>query len=131
MIDDFLGMHGLDFFWVMVCSHAPWVCGITLQKVLMPFVVGPATYVLGACVCRLRYATGTHISFAWSALYLSVAVCCVALIIPAFDLQARPVDALLAITIAIYIHITAPSWVGGVPAVARPNAAPQQTQKPT
>lgn len=94
--------------------------GLSRESVLSFLILPLASYVLYACAGRVRYGTGTAISWAWAALYLNVAACAVLLMLNALAGEARAVDVLLAFTVAVYIQVTAPAWRHGVPPVARP-----------
>lgn len=114
----------IDLFWLTLTDMLPWLRGITWGAALGCVIVPSCAYVLMAAACRMRYGTGTEISGAWSALYLSVAACAVLVLLSAIYGQARVVDALLALTMAAYVHITAPAWRTGVPPVAKAKTPP-------
>jgi hypothetical protein len=105
-------------FWLTLTGMLPGLTNITLSDVLCWIILPNSTYVLVACVCRVRFGTGTDISTSWAGLYLGVAAVTVLVTLSALYGQARVVDALLATIMSAYIHMTAPAWRSAVPALA-------------
>lgn len=94
-------------------------------------VLGFCSFVLSACLCRLRFGTGTELSVRWALLYLAVAGCAVLMVLQAIDGQARFLDACLAGTTAAYLWSVTDAWRTNVPPVARPKrASTPHTQRP-
>lgn len=116
----------------MLSDIAMFISGFPRESLLSCLIVPLCSYVLYACAGRVRYGTGTAISWSWAALYVNVAACAALLMLNAFAGEPRAVDVLLAFTVAVYIQVTAEAWREGVPPVARPQQpikkAPREIQ---
>lgn len=91
----------------------------TLLLIIAPVTVASSFYTLGACVCRLRYGFRHVLRPIWTLMYLAVAVVACLAAVEALHHQAEFFHLATTVSLAAYMHLTAPSWAEGAPPIAR------------
>jgi uncharacterized membrane protein YcaP (DUF421 family) len=77
-----------------------------------------ALYICGAAICRVRHARSS-IRPAWLVLYVAVFALAAWLGAAVISDGVNAWSSLTGMAIAVYVRLTASSWEGGVPAIAR------------
>jgi hypothetical protein len=90
-----------------------------ITELLMFFAISCAFYIAWASICRLRHG---QVSRLWATLYTAVLGHAMWTLWDIVCAKASMRDALILISVALYVHLTRSAWDGGVPTVARPNA---------
>lgn len=81
-----------------------------------------AVYVIGACLCRIRHASG-QIKHAWKLIYVLMLGLAGWALCDLLSAEHSLFQQTVTVAVALYIHMTKTAWLNGPPAIAK-TAAP-------
>lgn len=91
---------------------------MTITALLNMAALVAALYICGAAVCRVRHARSS-MRPVWLIMYVEVFALAAWLAAESLAVGVSAWSALTAVTIALYVRMTAGAWINGVPAIAR------------